>query len=195
MAQRVDISDSGVADSNQRSPNATSPHPEQPSSHRLELYDELLAIDLPKHKANVDKLYEFCKALQVLCQEQRSEIAQLRTEAVANLAKSPSTGSTRRETDDSELSQKKGLKDIPEGIAVVFSPSDNGLRILQGRDMKGMKSSSLDPRHKHSQLLQTRITFKQLFPLSTGGKTVSTSTLAKFQIESQLPMISHKLLF
>jgi hypothetical protein len=159
MAQRVDISDSGVADSNQRSPNATSPHTEQPSSHRLELYDELLTIDLSKHKDNVDKLYEFCKALQVLCQEQRSEIAQLRAEAVANLAKSPSTGSTRRETDDSELSQKKELKDTPEGIAVVFSPSDNGLRILQRRDMKGNKSSSLDPSHKHSPHLQTRITF------------------------------------
>jgi hypothetical protein len=150
MAQQMDISDfgidSGIADINQRnSSTAVLPDANQPLSRSAELCDDLLATDLSKHKTNADKLYEYCKAFQVLCQEQQSEIAKLRAQAVANLTKSPSAGSTRRETDDSELSQKKEAKDTREGIAVVFSPSDNGLRILRRRSMKGKKSSCLDP--------------------------------------------------
>jgi hypothetical protein len=141
MAERIDISDPGIVDFNQGNPKtaAVLPDANQSPSRIPELYDDLLATDLSKHKTNADKLYEYCKAFQDLCQEQRSEIAKLRAQAVVNLTKSPSTGSTRRETDDSELSQRKEMKDTREGIAVVFSPSDNGLRILQRRGMKGKK--------------------------------------------------------
>jgi hypothetical protein len=164
MAQRMDISESAVAAPGALaapgaiavpgvppSPGASAvPDANQSRSRSSELYGlfgDLLATDLSKHKTNADKLYEYCKAFQDLCLQQQSEIAKLRAQAVANLTKSPSAGSTRRETDDSELSQKKEMKDNREGIAVVFSPSDNGLRILQRRSMKGKKLSYLDPSH------------------------------------------------
>jgi len=169
MVERIDISDSGIAGIYQRNPDtAILPDDNQSPPRSPKLYEDLLATDLSKHKTNADKLYEYCKAFQVLCKEQRSEIAKL--QAAANLTKSPSKGSTRRETDDSKSSQKKEVKDTRQGIAVVFSPSDNGLRILQRRSMKGKMSSCLDPLHntQHIYRLELHSSTSSFVPLVAG---------------------------
>jgi hypothetical protein len=143
MAQQLHTID---ADLFHVAPNtATLSDTDRSTLHRLEFYDELLAIDLSRYRTNADKLFEYCETFQGLCRKQRSEIAKLRAEASENLTKSPSKGSTRRKTDDSGLSQKKKLNDIEDEIAVEFRPSDNGLRIVRRRDVKGKKFSDLRP--------------------------------------------------
>ena len=100
--------------------------------------DILLAIDLRKHHGDADKLFAIAKDFQQLGFDLHAEVVRLKTEA--NLAKSQSKGSSRRDTDDSDYSLKKGLEDFRIGIAITYDPSDNSLAVRSGEAMKGKYS-------------------------------------------------------
>lgn len=114
------------------------------SQRRIGDPDKLLAIDLRKHHGDADKLYEIAKDLQHLGRELQIEVNKLFEDASANLTKNKSKRSTRRDTDDSDFSLKKGLADTSIGIAVVFDPSVNGLSVRSGDSMKGLRYITAD---------------------------------------------------
>jgi hypothetical protein len=106
--------------------------------------DKLLAIDLRKHHGDADKLYEIAKDLQHLGRELQTEVNKLHEDASANLTKNKTKESTRKDTEDSDFSLKKGLADTSIGIAVVFDPSVNGLSVRSGDAMKGLRYIKAD---------------------------------------------------
>lgn len=102
--------------------------------------DKILAIDLRKHYCDADKLYAIAKDLQQLGIELRTEVVRLNTKA--NLTKTQSKASSRRDTDDSQNSDyslKKGLKDTSIGIAIMYDPSDFRLAVRSMEAMKGIR--------------------------------------------------------
>ena len=106
--------------------------------------DKILAIDLRKYYCDADKLYEIAKDLQQLGIELRTEVVRLNTKA--NLTKSQSKASSRRDTDDSQNpdnSLKKGLKDTSIGIAITYDPSDFRLAVRSMETMKGIHTMKL----------------------------------------------------
>jgi hypothetical protein len=107
-------------------------HPEQ--------INKLLVVDLKQHRGNADKLLEISVNLQILGVGLQAKIKELETRIATDLSKAPTRGS-RRDTDESEFSQKKRSLGQQEGTAVVFSPSDNGLTVRQMHSMKGTLSS------------------------------------------------------
>jgi len=143
--------------------------------------NELLRIDLKQHRGNVQNLFAICTDLQVLGIKQSQEISRLQAET-ASLTKSPSKRSSRRDTDDSEFSQKKVAVDTRQGIAVVFSPSDNALTVRQMRGMKGRRLSQLP----QSVLIitQTRTTSRPICQPSIPGQILYTSTTKKGTIRN-----------
>jgi len=109
--------------------------------------EKILAIDLRKHYGDADKLYGIAKDFQQLGHELQAEVIRLNTKA--NLTKSQSKGSSRRDTDDSDYSLKKGLKDTSIGIAITYDPSDHRITVRSMEAMKGRKYTitSLPPFH------------------------------------------------
>ncbi len=174
-------SDSGVSELLTPDHNGSAP-PVSKSAANLTSDDlnELLRIDLKQHRGNVEKLFAICKDLQVLGIEQSLEISRLQAET-ANLTKSLSKRSSRRETDDSEFSQKVAV-DTRQGIAVVFSPSDNALTVRQMRGMKGRRLSQLP--QSVLIIIQTRTTSGPICQPSIPGQILYTSTTKKGTIRN-----------
>ena len=100
---------------------------------------KLLAIDLRKHHGDADKLFAIAKDFQQLGFDLQADVVRLKAEANL-LAKSQSKGSSRRDTDDSDYSLKKGLEDFRIGIAIAYDPSDHSLAVRSGEAMKGKYS-------------------------------------------------------
>jgi hypothetical protein len=125
----------GFAIADVRKPTTYHPaHSRSPS-----YWDSILAIN-PKHFENdPEKLAGWFVVLQTKCKEQRAELAKFHQE---ELDRSQTAGSSRTPTQESDSSTKKPIpKQIPQdtrsGVAIVFNPSNNKVKVEQRRDMKG----------------------------------------------------------
>lgn len=106
--------------------------PSMTASQRRTYHDELLERDFSDPRYSREKLCEYCKALQKLGRELRDDNDRLQ----ATEHYSHRTPSIRRETDETDFSQKKLLDPIPpEEMVVAWDRSLNELRILKGSDI------------------------------------------------------------
>jgi len=109
-----------------------SPHANRPRGHystEIGQAGKLLTIDLNQHHGDADKLF-------VLASQMQQEIKRLIAEP--NLTQSKSKSSSRRDTDDSDYSLKRGLEDSMIGIAITYDPSDHSLAVRSQGAMKDL---------------------------------------------------------
>jgi hypothetical protein len=96
---------------------------------------------LKQYRDDADKLFKISVDLQNLGVELQVKIKEHETGIATDLSKPP-TRESRRDTYDSNFSQKKRSLEQQEGTAIVFSPSDNGLTVRQMHSMKGTLPNS-----------------------------------------------------
>lgn len=108
-------------------------------------WDSLLAMN-PKDFANdPEKLAGRFVSLQTLCKEQRAELAKYQQD---ELDRSKTAGSSRTATEQSDPSTKKPIlqpQDTRRGVAIVLNPSNNKVKVVQRRGMKGTAPQISEP--------------------------------------------------
>lgn len=97
-------------------------------------WDSLLAINPKDFENDPEKLSGLFVTLQTLCKEQQLQLAKFHQE---DLDRSQTAGSSRTPTQESDSSTKKPLPDARSGVAIVFNQSNNKVKLVQRRSMRG----------------------------------------------------------